>query len=241
MGFEPFIQFMRGVQGRVNSSLSGLNGDRSQHIAFLRQLQREMALEEVLSVPLKKLNVVVFDIETSGFYPEKGDQILSIGAIKITNGQIQDNQTFYSLVHYDEFLPQIVEELTGLNNDDLRSAPSLSEVLIDFFNFVGISPLVAHHANHEKNFLQYYCWKQFKAMFKHRLIDTSFLYRIAAPELNTTRLEDLCHHHNIPVMNRHHALGDARLTAQLWRLYTEKVEIVGCENLQDVYNHLAKI
>ncbi|HWO96627.1 MAG TPA: exonuclease domain-containing protein [Bacillus sp. (in: firmicutes)] len=242
MAFEQLIQFMRGISGKVNSGIfGGVPGQNMQQMAFLRQIQKEINGEEVLGIPLHELDVVVLDIETTGFFPDKGDEIISIGAIKVRGGEIQEGEVFYSLVRFEQALSSEIEELTGISSQELKDAPLLSEVLVRFFDFARGSPLVAHHANHEKIFLQHASWKVFRTSLKHRIVDTSFLYRIAEPDLKLVRLEDFCEHNAIPIKDRHHALGDAVLTANLWCLYINKVQELGCRTLGDIYERLARL
>lgn len=228
MTFDPFF-FMK---GKLRGSQSG---QTQQQVAYLRQLQREMRVEETLNIPLSELNVIVFDIETTGFYPDQGDQIISIGAIKVKGDVIKEKETFYSLVRSEKPLTEEISQLTGLTDKELTNAPFLSEVLFQFFQFTQDYTLVAHHANHEKIFLQHASWKLYRAPFKHRLVDMSFLYRIADPELKLVTLEDCCEHNGIPIVGRHHALTDAKLTAQLWSIYVNKLRQKGCESLKDLY------
>jgi DNA polymerase III subunit epsilon len=244
MAFEPFFHFMKGIQGKLNNGggLGNSHGGQNSHqIAFIRQMQKEKKQGDVLNIPLRHLNVVVFDIETTGFFPDQGDEIISIGAMKICGGEIQHDQPFYSLIRYENELSFEIEELTGITNGELKEAPILSDVLLQFFDYVQDFTLVAHHANHEKRFLQNASWKLFRAPFKHRIIDTSFLYKIAEPDSKIVRLEDYCEHNNIPIVGRHHALGDAKLTAELWSIYIQKVNEMGCETLHDVYERLARL
>ncbi|WP_408007360.1 exonuclease domain-containing protein [Pseudalkalibacillus sp. A8] len=241
MKIDPIIQFMKQVQGKVGSSIyAPLQGQTNpQHLAFLRRLEKEMKAGESLSVPLKDLNVVVFDLETTGFYPDQGDEIISIGAIKVKGSNIQHNETYYSLVRCDRTLPAEIIELTGIKNEDLKNAPDLQQVLIEFYNFVRGNVLVAHHSNHEKNFLQHTNRKLFRSQFKHRIVDTSFLFKIAEPNINLVRLEDCCEYCGIPVIERHHALGDAKLTAQLWSIYLNRIQDLGYKTLHDLYERLS--
>jgi DNA polymerase-3 subunit epsilon len=234
---------MKEVYGKFNSSiLSGIQGQQNaQNVAFIRQLQREMRKEQSMSEPLNKLKVVVFDIETTGFYPDKGDAILSIGAIRVDGGFVDEANVFYSLVNYENNLSEDITELTSITNGDLLSAPTLSHVLLQFFEFAQDALLVAHHANHEKTFLQHASWKQFRTSFKHRILDTSFIFQIAEPNLTITRLEDYCTHNGMLVVDRHHALGDAKLTAKLWTIYLEKVEQLGIVTLGDLYEALSRV
>jgi DNA polymerase III subunit epsilon len=241
MRFEPVIQFMKQVQGKLNSSVyTPLQGQSNpQHIAYLRQLEKEIRLEKSLSIPLDELNVVVFDIETTGFFPDQGDQILSIGAVKVKGRNVQRDDAFYSLVHCEQKLSPDIKELTGIKEEDLCQSPELDKVLVDFYQFVKGDVLVAHHASHEKNFLTYLNWKLFRSKFKHRIVDTSFLFKIAEPNTNLIRLEDCCNHCGIPVNERHHALGDAKMTAELWSVYVNKVQELGFKTLHDVYEQLS--
>lgn len=243
MAFEPFFQFMRGIQGKLNNSGLGSahEGQDARKIAYVRQLQKEMKQNEALYVPLQQLDVVVFDIETTGFFPEQGHEIISIGAVKLIGGKRLAEQSFYSLVRYEKELPASIVNLTGITNEQLQDAPSLSDVLIQFFDFLQNATLVAHHANHEKSFLQNANWKLFRTPFKYRIVDTSFLYRIAEPDVKFVRLEDFCEYHNIPLVDRHHALGDAKLTAELWSIYIQKVQELGCITLHDVYERIARV
>ena len=240
MAFEPFMQLLRGIQGkRVHGGIGGIQD--SHQMAYLRHLQKEINQDDAMNTPLDKLKIVVFDIETTGFSPEKGDCILSIGAIKMSGTTILEEQQFYSLIYCDQEIPKEIVQLTGITNDEVRQAPPLSNVLMRFFEFVQDSTLVAHHATHERSFMQYVSSKVFKTPFKHRIVDTSFLYKLIDRDFHNVSLEKLCEQNDIPIFDRHHALGDAKMTAQIWRIYVEKVIDLGCETLNDVYNHFARI
>ncbi|WP_209123603.1 exonuclease domain-containing protein [Alkalihalobacillus sp. BA299] len=243
MNFSQIAQFMKQLQGKIGSgSLASIEAQTNpHHIALLKQVQKEIQEEQILTVPFKNLNVVVVDIETTGFFPEQGDQILSIGAIKVRGEEILENQTFYSFVQYDKEISPEIKNLTGITEKEVNGAPPLSEVLVQFLEYVGHSTLVAHHANHEKNFFEFATWKLFRSNFKRRILDTSFLIRVAEPENIHTRLEDYCEACGIEVENRHHALGDAKMAAKLWSIYLKKVQMLGCNNLRDLYRCLAKL
>ncbi|MFP3918881.1 exonuclease domain-containing protein [Lysinibacillus telephonicus] len=239
MAFEPFMQLLRGIQGRRAQGIGGIQN--SHQMAYLRHLQKEINKEDAMHVPLNGLNVVVFDIETTGFSPEKGDSILSIGAIKMCGAKMLEEQEFYSLIQYDKEIPPNIVQLTGITNEQVSTAPPLADVLIKFFEFIGDSTLVAHHATHERTFMQFASAKLFKTSFKHRIVDTSFLYKIVEPHFQNVALERLCEHNGIPIVDRHNALGDAKMTAMLWSIYLEKSLKIGCETLNDVYNYFARM
>ncbi|PLS03256.1 exonuclease domain-containing protein [Neobacillus cucumis] len=243
MRMNEMIQFFRQLSGKLNSNLyaSLPNQTSLQQMAFLREIQREMKQKNSLDIPLKELKVVVFDLETTGFYPEKGDQIISIGAIKMTGTQIMEQETFYTLVKSTLPLSEEISALTNIYEKDLISAPDARDALMKFFQFIKSDLLVAHHATHEQSFMKKMTSDVLRTRFDHRIVDTSFLIRLANPYMKSAPLEDVCVECGIEVKNRHHALNDALMTAKVWRHYLQLAEEKGFLYLRQVYEYLAKI
>lgn len=245
MRMNNMIQFVRQMSSKLGSNLyAGVQGQSSpQHISFLRQLQKEMKEKNSLDSPLSDLKVVVFDLETTGFYPEKGDQVISVGAVKMSGANIEEDPTssFYSLVKTDLQLSEELSMLTNIHDEELAAAPSAIDVLMQFFKFVNGRILVAHHSNHELSFMQKMTWDLMRTRFEHRLIDTTFLIRISNPLIKTLTLDDACMQCGVEIKDRHHALGDAKMTAQIWSHYLKNAQSMGMKNLRDVYEYLAKI
>lgn len=241
MNMNEMMQFLRQIPGKLggNSYSSIANQNDLNNVAYLRQIQRDMKKQDVLEIPFSELNLVVFDIETTGFHPYKGDQILSIGAVKIQDGIVLEKESFYSLVYNEKVLTSEIETLTGILKGDLLEAPPINKVLNDFFQFVKSDPLVAHHANHERNFMQHVTWSILKTRFEHRVIDTSFLTKITDPLATFVTLDDWCSQFGIVIKKRHHALHDAIATAKLWLESVQLVEEKGFHCLKDVYSYLA--
>ncbi|WP_212974307.1 exonuclease domain-containing protein [Bacillus sp. J14TS2] len=242
MNVNPLIQWFKQINRRWTSAMYTpfIGKNTAQHLAYVRNLQKELEGEKSLYIPLQQMDIVIFDIETTGFSPEQGDQILSIGAVKINHHLREERETFYSLVHYNQALSQDIQDLTGLREDDLKKAPLLSDVLIQFYQFVQTSTLVDHHAVHEKRFLQYFHWKLFKKVWTHRIVDTSLVFKLIETDHDLITLDEYCQYAGVKVVNRHHALEDARMTAELWCFYVEKLNEVGCLTLYDIYEQLAK-
>lgn len=245
MGMNEMIQFFRQMPGKLGSSIyAGMPGQTNpQHISFLRQLQKETRGKNVLETPLMDLQVVIFDLETTGFYPEKGDQIISIGAVKMSGARIEEGtaSSFYSLVKPNVPVSKEISQLTNIYDEQLADAPDTTTVLIDFFQFVNGRILVAHHSNHEHSFMQKATWDFLRTRFEHRLIDTLFLIRLDNPLVKSLTLDEVCRNCGIKIINRHNALSDAQMTAQIWSHYLTEAYNKGIHNLKEVYEHLAKI
>jgi DNA polymerase III subunit epsilon len=242
MGMNDMVRFVRQMSGKLGSNIyAGLQPQtNAQQISFIRQLQKEMKQKNSLDCHLDELSVVVFDLETTGFFPEKGDKVISIGAVKMTGSKIHEKDVFYSLVKTDTPIPIEISKLTNINNEQLEGAPEARNVLIDFFNFIGSSILVAHHAKHEQAFMKSITLELLRVSFEHRIIDTSFLVRLANPLFQSSALEQLCHDCGIEVTDRHHALADAKMAAQVWAFFLKNAQDQGYNNLREVYEYLSR-
>ncbi|WP_082235378.1 exonuclease domain-containing protein [Halobacillus massiliensis] len=234
---NPFVQLVKDLSGRIGSGFSSINQNDPSKVAYVRNLEREMKSQNALDVPFDELNVVVFDLETTGFFPYKGDQILSFGAVKVEGTEILREKTFYSLVSSEAEPSEEIEQLTGITKEMIMNADPLRDVLKRFYDFIKHDVLVAHHASHEKQFMDHATWLGLKKKFQHRIVDTSFLTKIAHQEL--VSLDECCEHYCIVNEQRHHALYDALATAELWVKCIHEVKELGFTNLQDVYTHLA--
>ncbi|RSD26308.1 3'-5' exonuclease [Mesobacillus subterraneus] len=237
------IRFFSQMTGRLGSNIyAGVPVSANpQQLSFLRQLQKEMKNKDVLDCPLDKLQVTVFDLETTGFYPEKGDAIISIGAVKVTGSLIKENEVFYSLVNPHRTIPEEVSLLTKINDGMLQTAPDEAEVLLKFLDFIGSNVLVAHHAKHEEAFMKKAYRSLLPFKFDRRIIDTSFLRRIHHPFAPSKPLEKICEEYGFETNNRHHALADAKMAARLWSHDLRMAEEKGYKNLREVYEYLSRL
>ncbi|RSL28847.1 3'-5' exonuclease [Salibacterium salarium] len=239
MAMNNMFQWVRQVSGKLGAPMvQSIDQTSPQHQSFMRQLQKDLKAKQPLLEPLDTLDFTVLDLETSGFYPDGGDKILSIGAVKVKKGKVVYDETYYSTICEPDALSPEVSGLTGLTKEELDQSPSISEVLQSFYEFINTDILVAHHAKHEKKFLQHATYQSSGMQFRHRLLDTSFLYQIAVPGQSAVELDACCDYYDIPINNRHHALADAIMAAELWVCTIQEAMQIGYETLQDVYVHL---
>lgn len=238
--FEAFLRFVRTLTGK--SLVSGISDvQNAEQMAFLRSLRQQKLVDaHTLITPLNELELVIFDIETTGFRPQKGDEIISIGAVKM-HGFRMLNESFYTLVKPTQCIPQTIIELTGIDESMTANAPSIREALLAFLVFAKGCTLVAHHASHERNFMKHYSQHALQVPFNQRIVDTAFLIQICEDNRELVTLDDVCTHQNIAIVARHHALGDANMTAQIWQHYVTQAMKRGCKHLEDVYERFARL
>lgn len=226
-GFTPAIASMLGSQN-------------AQQMAFIRNVNKEQRRQSMFDMPLKELEVVVFDLETTGFYPTNGDEIISFGAVMFRGGEIVDEEFFYSLVNPKRKIPRAIVELTGITNEMVQDAPDLMQVLHDFMEFVGRRLLVAHASGHDKQFLNAALWRTSKVNLNHRVLDTMMIAKWLEPDLEGYSLDELLQSCCIPVSDRHHALQDSIMTAKLWQNYLSRILERNITTLGDLYAYLSK-
>jgi len=228
-------------KGGVTPAIASMLGMQNAHqIAQIRNMSREQRRLSVLETPLQQLDIVVFDLETTGFYVNHGDEIISFGAIKIAQGEIEYDKTFYSLVNPKREIPEHVCQLTQISNEQVAKAPELIDVLTQFMSFVGRSVLVAHASGHDKQFLNHALWRTSKTQLNHRVVDTMMLAKWLDSHLEQYDLDSCLKSNHIDITTRHHALEDAIMTAKLWNCYMKKVTDRNIFTLNDLYAYLSK-
>lgn len=158
-------------------------------------------------------NYTVIDIETTGL-DSSLDNILEISAIKVRNNTIIDS--FSSLVHYAEELPEFITELTGITNDMVKDAPILDMVLNNFYNFIGNDILIGHNVNFDINFLYDSLKNNANKYLSNDFVDTLRLSRKVIKELDHHRLSDLLSYYKIDNSNQHRALADCNYTFEIY-------------------------
>ena len=226
-GFTPAIASMMGAQN-------------AQQMAFIRSMTKEQRKLSILDAPLKELEMVVFDLETTGFYPYNGDEILSVGGVVVCGDRIERSQTFYSLVNPKRKVPKHITTLTGITNEMAEEAPDLMQVLHDYMEFVGKRVLIAHGSGHDKQFLNAALWRTSKVNLTHRVLDTMMVSKWLEPKREMHGLDELLESYGVPIGQRHHALEDSLMTAELWQKYYAIILSRNIVTLADLYAYLSK-
>lgn len=155
---------------------------------------------------------VVFDLETTGLEANK-EEIIEIGACKIKNGRI--DEIFSTFVKPSKNIPKEITELTGINDEMVKDAPSINYVLPDFFKFCYGSSLVAHNISFDISFVHAIA-KKLSYNFDHENIDTIELSKKHLPGLKNYKLGTVVEKLGIVLENAHRAVNDATATAKVF-------------------------
>lgn len=157
---------------------------------------------------------VAIDIETTGL-DSQWNSIIELAAVKIEDGHIVDQFQSLTQPEFDN-VNEFITELTGITNEMLSTASSLTDVLPKFLDFVGDNVLVAHNAHFDINFIYDNCVSLFQKPFKNDFLDTMRLSRRLFKEGEHHRLIDLVERFKIAGDIEHRALSDAIKTHQCY-------------------------
>jgi DNA polymerase-3 subunit epsilon len=170
---------------------------------------------ELDSQPLAALSYTVFDTETTGLNPSKGDEIVSIGAIRIVNGRLLEQEVFEQLVDPKRPMSPEAANITGIDSCILEGQPTIDRVLPAFAVFCEDTVLVAHNAAFDMRFL--HLKEQATGVrFTQPVLDTLLLSAVIHADLASHGLEAIAERMGVNPIGRHTALGDAIMTAEVF-------------------------
>lgn len=164
---------------------------------------------------LAELSYTVFDTETTGLEPSAGDEIISMGAVRIVNGRLLKQEVFEQMVNPRRPISRESIAVHGIEARQLLNEPPIEQVLPRFHRFCEDTVLVAHNAAFDMRFLEL---KEAAAnvRFGQPVLDTLLLSAVVHPSLDNHDLDVIAERLGVRVIGRHTALGDALLTADVF-------------------------
>ena len=200
--------------------------------------------------------VVFVDIETTGG-SYRNSRVLEVAAIRYENGGV--TAEFSSLINPETYIPSSITSLTGIHEGDVVDAPIFADVAEQFAEIMNGAVFVAHNVRFDYSFLK----NEFSMVgmnFSPKLLCTVRLSRYLYKQEQGHSLAKLIARYEIPFLNRHRALDDARailyfsqmafeqhgtdvfneaikhqLTSQSLPPNLDKSELEGIENIPGVY------
>jgi DNA polymerase-3 subunit epsilon len=168
-----------------------------------------------LDRPLSELAYTVFDTETTGLEPSKGDEIIQIGAARIINNRLLRQEVFNELVDPECPLKPESIPIHGISEDMLLGKPNIDVVLPGFYAFCEDTVLIAHNAAFDMRFLQR---KEGRTgiRFAQPVLDTLLLSAVVHPNQESHKLDVILERLGIQIGSRHNALEDALATGEVF-------------------------
>ncbi len=171
-------------------------------------------------------SIVAVDIETTGLNPDE-DSIIEIGAVKFNGRRVEDEWS--SLINPRRPIPSFITQLTGINNNMVRNAPHLQEVMAEFIAFCGEMPVLGHNVSFDLSFLN-----RAGALKQNIGIDSYELAAVLMPTASRYSLSSLAAQLNVLLPATHRALDDARATHAVFLALAGKARALPIETLAEL-------
>ena len=156
--------------------------------------------------------LIVFDLETTGTYPDK-NKIIEIGAVKLRGLKIVDS--FDVLIDPHEPLEAVISELTHITDDMLKGASEEIDALKRFLDFCGENPvLIAHNARFDTGFINE-ALRRHNIRFAYTSLDTVEMSRVLLPDTKNHKLNTLADHYGLS-FNHHRGDEDSRVLGEIF-------------------------
>ena len=178
------------------------------------RIAENIPLDHIL-IPLDEGSYIAFDIETTGGNPERNG-ITEIFAVKYHKGVAGD--TFYSMVNPGVPIPPIVRRMTGINNQMVKDAPPITEVMPKVVEFLGNGILVSHNTIGDMKFLQYFAHQTTGKFLNNFFLCTHLLVDKLVNDAPNKSLKGLAKQFNLANDGFHRAEGDAWVTLGLFKI-----------------------
>jgi DNA polymerase III epsilon subunit family exonuclease len=195
-----------------------------------------LSMEQLTHLPVDDVPFWVVDVETTG--DRSHDRIIEVAAIKVREGEMQ--RVINQLVNPGHPVSNFAQNLTGITDEMLSSAPPPEEVYPWLFSHLKNGVFVAHRANFDRSFID----------LEARLLG---LKELSIPTLCTVRLSkrlvsDLPGHSLDHIASyfglefgpvsskssRHRALGDAWVCARAFISLLELAKKIGVRTFEEL-------
>jgi DNA polymerase-3 subunit alpha (Gram-positive type) len=181
---------------------------------------------------MDELEFCVIDLETTGGNL-KTDRIIEIGMVTLKGFKVMDTKSYY--INPEKKIPEFIQKLTSISDADVKDAPKIHEVLDEILAFMGKKIIVAHNVSFDIPFLNSVIKKNKKSALENHILCTNVMTKLLIPGIMNSNLPYLCDIFNINHARAHHALSDAKATADLLIFYLTIFKQRGLKKINQIY------
>lgn len=165
--------------------------------------------------------IAVIDFETTGLSPNSSCRATEIAVVMLENGRIVER--YQSLMNAGVRVPAFIEQLAGISNAMLRTAPPAERVMEEVNEFVGCTPLLAHNASFDQKFWDFELGR-IKRTRLQNFACSLLLARRLMPAAPNHKLGTLTTFAQLPHTGQaHRAMADAEMAANLMAHLAEEL------------------
>jgi len=183
------------------------------------------------SLSINEKIFVALDLETTGL-DVQSEEIIEIGIVKFQGTNPIDY--YSSFVRPHRSIPWIVQQMTGIDDDLVKSAPLFPTLASKIISFIAHHPIIGHNIGFDLSFLE-----KNGLLFDNSTVDTFEMAQIALPTAFDYSLSGLMQQEQLPVATSHRALDDAISAASLFvhlRKRISKLSFGAQSALHDIFS-----
>jgi DNA polymerase III epsilon subunit family exonuclease len=173
--------------------------------------------------PLRSLEYVVVDVETTGTSHSGGDRVTEVAAVRLRgDGAIVEE--FMTLVNPERPIPPPITRLTRITQTMVAHAPRFQDIAAGLYRVLNGAVFVAHNASFDWRFIRREMQRAGGDAPCARVLCTVRLARRVVPEVSHRSLDALQFFFDVHNEARHRAFGDARATTRIFRRLLDRVD-----------------
>jgi DNA polymerase-3 subunit epsilon len=238
---------LRAVDGReIEASVAGLGVGGGALLRFAaasdgaqRLLEHDLGLHD-LAPPaarpeadtlLAELPAVSLDTETTGLDVRR-DRLLALGAVRLHGARVYAAETFDRLINPARRIPPASTAIHGITDAMVAAAPSFAGIAADLAEFCGARIWIGHNIGFDAAILRREAALAGIAWEEPVALDTLRLFAALRPRAPDVELDAVAVELGVDVIGRHTALGDALVTAEVYRRLLPLLAEAGVTTLQ---------
>ncbi|MGB2593987.1 MAG: 3'-5' exonuclease, partial [Pseudolabrys sp.] len=183
-------------------------------------------------IPLIALDAVVIDTETTGLDPRKA-WIVEIAAVRLVTGRLQPKPEFRQLLRPGEPIPEVAIGIHGIEDATVADAPAFADIWPELSSFIGDAVVIGHALGFDLAVLKRECERASIDWTRPHILDTRLLAEVVEPDLAGYSLDSLATWLGVEITDRHSALGDALVCAQIFLALLPKLREGGIRTLAE--------
>ncbi len=157
--------------------------------------------------------IVIFDVETTGFNPSSC-RLTEIGAVKLKNLEVVEE--FQTFVDPEQPIPENITQLTGITQEMVADAPKEKEAVEMFMKFCGDAPVAAHNAKFDMSFITAVSDRH-RLGFRPHSIDTLAMCQSLISNIKNHKLNTVADYFGLGDFGHHRANEDARMLSLIYQ------------------------
>jgi DNA polymerase-3 subunit epsilon/CBS domain-containing protein len=182
--------------------------------------------------PLKEIRAIVLDTETTGLDVGQ-DRLIQIGAVRFSDGEADRDDTFSVRINPEQPIAAAATAIHGITDGMLLDAPTFTQIRDDFIRWLGGDAIIGQSIGFDLAILVREMRQTGIEWRPPRCLDTKLLRAALDGDDSESTLDALAKRYQIPITNRHEALGDALMTAEIFRHLLPELVAAGVNTIAE--------